>query len=128
MGLLMAKKQQPKEIYEKAQALIDDGLDPNTRVSEMRMTTRTFNCLRRNQIITINDLLQYTDKQLLELPNFGIKCVKDLWIALDEIYRRSTRTDIYIWVNENIGLVKTIRDASVHEPVLLLPFKERMEK
>jgi len=119
------KKQ--KQIYEKIQKLIEDGFDPNTRISEMRMTTRTFNCLRHNEIKSVLDLQQWTDNQLMELPNFGKKCLWDLNTALDEVYRRFTRNEIYIWVNENIGLVKIIRDASLNEPVLLLPFRERIK-
>ena len=120
------KKQ--KQIHAKIQKLIDDGLDPNTRISDLRMTTRTFNCLRLMNIKTLLDLQQYTDKQMLGFPNFGVKCINDLRLSFDEVYRRYTRNEIYIWVNENLGLVKTIRDASVHEPVLLVPFKERMRK
>jgi len=117
-----------KQIHERVQALVDDGLDPNTRITDMRITTRTFNCLRFAKIRTVLDLCHYNDKRMMEFPNFGVKCISDLHMALDEIHRRYTRSEIYIWVNGNLGLVKAVMDASIHEPVLLLPLKERFSK
>ena len=89
----------------------------------MLFRSRTFNCLRQNVVITFLDLTNWPDQELLRMPNFGRKCLADLMTSLEEYETKSIKHDVYIWVNDNIGLVKTIMDASIHEPVLLLPFK-----
>ncbi len=54
-----------------------DGV-PDFRVEEMDFSQRTFNCLRRANIDSLRDLMQYTESDLLGIRGFGRK-------ALDEV-------------------------------------------
>lgn len=52
------------------------------------LSNRTINPLRRAGIITVNDVLNYNERQLLKIPNFGNKSLKELkdFLAAAELY------------------------------------------
>jgi hypothetical protein len=49
-----------------------------------RLSKRTNNCLLRAGISTISDLQRCTPKQLLAIPNFGVKCLREVEALLGE--------------------------------------------
>ena len=49
-------------------------------LAETALTVRTVNCLEEQGIFTVRELLNCTRKRLLEIPNFGVK-------TLDEVYK-----------------------------------------
>jgi len=53
----------------------------NKSISQLEISVRTFNCLKSNNIETIQQLLDYDDF-LLKLPNFGKKSFNELSEAL----------------------------------------------
>jgi DNA-directed RNA polymerase subunit alpha len=67
----------------------DDRLDLS--LSEIDLIVRTVNCLEEQGIFTVRDLLNRTPQQLLEIPNFGVKTLETVYVALEKIgfYRAS---------------------------------------
>ena len=51
-------------------------------LSEIDLVVRTVNCLEDHGIFTIEDLLNSTPKQLLEIPNLGEKTLDTIYAAL----------------------------------------------
>jgi hypothetical protein len=51
-------------------------------ISTLGLTTRPANCLGQNNIATIGDLIQFTEWELLRLPNLGRKSLKEINEAL----------------------------------------------
>lgn len=51
-------------------------------VEELQLSVRSYNCLKRAQINTISDLLQYSPKKLQEIKNFGLKSTNEIFEAL----------------------------------------------
>ena len=47
-------------------------------VDELELTVRTSNCLKVAEIHTIGQLQQWTKNELLKLPNFGLKSLKEI--------------------------------------------------
>jgi len=45
---------------------------------------RAYNCLKRAQIHSISDLLDYSQEELLEIKNFGQKSAEEVIEALHE--------------------------------------------
>jgi DNA-directed RNA polymerase subunit alpha len=52
------------------------------QIEALELSVRAYNCLKRAQIHTIADLLQYTPEDLLEIKNFGQKSADEVIEAL----------------------------------------------
>ena len=54
----------------------------NIPIEELQLSVRPYNCLKRAQINTIGDLLEYSPKKLQGLKNFGRKSADEVFITL----------------------------------------------
>ena len=70
-----------------------DELDPKPRsisiepytniaIEELQLSVRAYNCLKKAQINTVGDLLQYSPEKLQELKNFGRKSADEVFSTL----------------------------------------------
>jgi len=55
----------------------DEHLD-NVFIEELELSVRAYNCLKRANVHTLSDLLQYTADDLLEFKNFGQKSADEV--------------------------------------------------
>lgn len=63
----------------------DDGNTMNQiPIEELQLSVRAYNCLKRAQINTVADLLDYTQEDLLEIKNFGQKSAEEVIEALQQ--------------------------------------------
>ena len=71
---------------------LNDRLGMST--AEIGLSVRTTNCLEERGIFTVNDLLNCTPEDLLDISNFGEKTLEEVYAALESIgfYRRSPET------------------------------------
>lgn len=60
------------------------SIDPysNIAIEELQLSVRAYNCLKRAQIHTIGDLLEYSPEKLQQLKNFGRKSADEVFITL----------------------------------------------
>jgi DNA-directed RNA polymerase subunit alpha len=63
------------------------GADPirATTVEDLDLTVRTYNCLKREGIATVGELMDRTEQELLEIRNFGSKSVEEIREKLAEL-------------------------------------------
>jgi DNA-directed RNA polymerase subunit alpha len=61
----------------------DNRLDLS--LSEIDLVVRTVNCLEDHGIFTVQDLLNSTPGELLEIPNLGEKTLDTIYQALEKI-------------------------------------------
>jgi len=54
----------------------------NIAIEELQLSVRAYNCLKKAQINTVGDLLQYSPKKLQELKNFGRKSADEVFSTL----------------------------------------------
>lgn len=47
-------------------------------IAEMELSVRSYNCLKTASIETLDELLSWKPSQLMELPNFGSKCLNEI--------------------------------------------------
>nr|YP_010619915.1 RNA polymerase a-subunit [Symphyocladia marchantioides]WAX03928.1 RNA polymerase a-subunit [Symphyocladia marchantioides] len=52
-------------------------------IEELQLSVRAYNCLKRAEIHSIADLLDYTQEELLEIKNFGQKSAEEVIEALN---------------------------------------------
>lgn len=64
----------------------DFEADPNNQIpiEELQLSVRAYNCLKRAQINSVADLLDYTQEDLLEIKNFGQKSAEEVVEALQQ--------------------------------------------
>jgi DNA-directed RNA polymerase subunit alpha len=60
--------------------------DPTSQIpiEELQLSVRAYNCLKRAQINSVADLLDYTQEDLLEIKNFGLKSAEEVIEALQK--------------------------------------------
>jgi DNA-directed RNA polymerase subunit alpha len=60
--------------------------DPTSQIpiEELQLSVRAYNCLKRAQINSVSDLLDYSQEDLLEIKNFGQKSAEEVIDALKE--------------------------------------------
>ncbi|MCW3100416.1 MAG: DNA-directed polymerase subunit alpha [Chthonomonadaceae bacterium] len=78
-----------------------DGLEgppaPNIRIEELDFSVRTYNCLKKANILTVPDLVHYTENDLMQIRNFGRKSlteVREKLTALGLILRGGTTVNL----------------------------------
>lgn len=69
------------QVISKPQSLI---IEPYTNIAieELQLSVRAYNCLKKAQINTVGDLLQYSPEKLQELKNFGRKSADEVFSTL----------------------------------------------
>ncbi len=60
--------------------------DPTSQIpiEELQLSVRAYNCLKRAQINSVADLLDYSQEDLLEIKNFGAKSAEEVIEALQK--------------------------------------------
>jgi len=61
----------------------DDGVD-SLLIEELDLGVRSYNCLKREGIQTVGDLINKTESELLNIPNFGRKSIEEVVEKLEE--------------------------------------------
>jgi len=63
---------------------VDVTEDPTSQIpiEELQLSVRAYNCLKRAQVNSVADLLDYTQEDLLEIKNFGQKSAEEVIEAL----------------------------------------------
>lgn len=64
----------------------DETDDPTNQIpiEELQLSVRAYNCLKRAQINSVSDLLDYSQEDLLEIKNFGQKSAEEVVEALQQ--------------------------------------------
>ena len=60
----------------------NDEMVSQVLIEELKLSVRAYNCLKRAQIHSISDLLDYSQEELLEIKNFGQKSAEEVINAL----------------------------------------------
>ena len=82
-GLLLNNKNinESNKVDSKTQSI---SIEPYTNIAieELQLSVRAYNCLKKAQINTVGDLLQYSPEKLQELKNFGRKSADEVFSTL----------------------------------------------
>jgi DNA-directed RNA polymerase subunit alpha len=71
---------------------------PDARIEELDFSVRTYNCLKKANVLTIGELAQLSEGDLMQIRNFGKKSlteVKEKLATLGMMLKGSTETDSY---------------------------------
>jgi DNA-directed RNA polymerase subunit alpha len=56
-----------------------------TPIEDLDLTVRSYNCLKREGVATVGDLVQKTEEDLLEIRNFGQKSIDEVKAKLEDL-------------------------------------------
>ena len=62
-----------------------DPTIPSVRIEELDFSVRTYNCLKKANILTILELVQYTEADLMQIRNFGRKSLTEVREKLTQL-------------------------------------------
>ena len=54
-------------------------------IEDMDLTVRSYNCLKREGVTTVGELVQKAEEDLLEIRNFGQKSIDEVKAKLEEM-------------------------------------------
>jgi len=80
--LINNKNTNEKNLLEPKTELISIEPYTNIAIEELQLSVRAYNCLKKAQINTVGDLLQYSPEKLQELKNFGRKSADEVFSTL----------------------------------------------
>ncbi len=71
---------------ETAHSEYQDEVNPESQIpiEELQLSVRAYNCLKRAQINSVADLLEFSQEDLLEIKNFGLKSAEEVIEALQK--------------------------------------------
>lgn len=74
-----------EEVEEIDEEILKRNENLNKPVAELELSVRASNCLEAGNIITIRDLVQKTEKEMLDFRNFGKKSLAEIENILDDM-------------------------------------------
>lgn len=80
-----------------AQGIVSGGGAPDARIEELDFSVRTYNCLKKANVLTVGELTQISEDDLMNIRNFGRKSlteVKEKLAALNLSLKDSEGTDL----------------------------------
>ena len=85
-SILMGLFEPLKDITNMAEPPSGEPTDPTSQIpiEELQLSVRAYNCLKRAQINSVADLLEYSQEDLLEIKNFGQKSAEEVIEALQK--------------------------------------------
>ncbi len=68
-----------EESFTVQQAQVEDGQKPNTMmIEDLDLSVRSYNCLKRAGIQTVDELTQKTEDEMMHVKNLGKKSLKEV--------------------------------------------------
>ena len=75
-------KEHIDELLEDFYVIPKESIIISTPIEYLNFSNRTYNCLKRNNINFISDLLKYTQNDLEEIKNLGNKSIREINVIL----------------------------------------------
>ena len=58
---------------------------PEARIEELDFSVRTYNCLKKANVLTVGELVQITEQDLMNIRNFGRKSLNEVKDKLSQL-------------------------------------------
>lgn len=75
----------PEETSIFAQEEVADNVELDKRIDDLDLSVRSFNCLKRAGIHSVRQLLDFSENDLLNIRNFGVKSIEEVKDKLDSM-------------------------------------------
>lgn len=68
-----------------ATAQVDDNTDLDKQITDLDLSVRSYNCLMRAGIQTVRQLVEFSENDLLNIRNFGVKSIEEVKDMLESM-------------------------------------------
>ena len=63
----------------------EDNTDLDRAIEGLQLSVRSYNCLKRAGIHTVRQLVEFSENDLLNIRNFGVKSIEEVKDKLEEM-------------------------------------------
>ena len=82
----LADEDEPQEdVSIFAQGTVDDSAELDKEINDLDLSVRSYNCLRRAGILTVRQLVEFSENDLLNIRNFGVKSIEEVKDKLESM-------------------------------------------
>ena len=82
----LADEDEPQEdVSIFAQGTVDDSAELEKEINDLELSVRSYNCLRRAGILTVRQLVEFSENDLLNIRNFGVKSIEEVKDKLESM-------------------------------------------
>ncbi len=89
MGAFMSLNDEDESEEEDVSIFADDVEEDNTEldksIEDLALSVRSYNCLKRANIHTVRQLVEFSENDLLNIRNFGVKSIEEVKDKLEEM-------------------------------------------
>ena len=88
MAAFMSLAEQPEEPEEQsifATEEQDDNSDLDKQIEDLDLSVRSYNCLKRAAIHSVRQLVEFSENDLLNIRNFGVKSIEEVKDKLESM-------------------------------------------
>ena len=92
---LTEEDEQPEDASIFAQNRVEENVELDKQIEDLDLSVRSYNCLKRAGIHSVRQLVEFSENDLLNIRNFGVKSieeVKDKLIIIPRVYTNKPRT------------------------------------
>ena len=109
------------------------ALDLDSNIDEYEFSVRVTNCLEREGILTLRDLLEYDVDKLYKIPNFGKKSMKEVISFIDNIknylfsngYEENSFNKVFKWLGISVVNDEKLQKIGISTIFDLIKLKNR---
>jgi DNA-directed RNA polymerase subunit alpha len=75
---LVETDEQPEEISIFATGQSDENSELDKAIEDLDLSVRSYNCLKRAGIHTVRQLVEFSENDLMNIRNFGVKSIEEV--------------------------------------------------
>ena len=78
----------------------------STPIDALNLSTRSYNCLRRNGVCTIGELVALSEEEIFSMKNLGKKSAEEVFQKINEYFGEPDRDNEDTEQNDPVGMIK----------------------
>jgi len=82
---LTAEEEQEEDASIFADNVEEDSTELDKQIEDLALSVRSYNCLKRANIHSVRQLVEFSENDLLNIRNFGVKSIEEVKDKLEEM-------------------------------------------
>ena len=82
---LAEEDEQPEDASIFAQNRVEENVELDKQIEDLDLSVRSYNCLKRAGIHSVRQLVEFSENDLLNIRNFGVKSIEEVKDKLESM-------------------------------------------